>query len=132
MKRNFPASSTSLFPVREYIRDRVLGVDLDPQQVNDIVLAVSDACAVLLRHSLDTSIVLGWEAGSSEIVITVEDQDVIRVWAEEGGILPEETALISHLVDQVEVQTLKETGHFVIRMSKRLGRQGPGCREEPD
>lgn len=132
MKRNFPATSTSLFPVREYIRDRVLGIDLDPQQVNDIVLAVSDACAVLLRHSLDTSIVLGWEAGSNEIVITVEDQDVIRVWAEEGGIRPEETALISHLVDAVEVQTLKETGHFVIRMSKRLGRQGPNCLQGPN
>ncbi len=122
MKQNFPANSTSLFPVREFVRDRALGVDLAPQEVNDIVLAVSDACAVLLRHSLDTNIVLGWEAGSNEIVITVEDQDVIRVWAEEGLIGPEETLLISDLVDLVEVETIKDTGHTVIRMSKLLGK----------
>ena len=88
MKQNFPADTTSLFPVREFVRTRALGIDLGPQEVNDIVLAVSDACALLLRHSLDTSIVLGWEAGNNEIVVTVEDQDVIRVWAEEGRISP--------------------------------------------
>lgn len=124
MKQNFPADTTSLFPVREFVRTRALGIDLGPQEVNDIVLAVSDACALLLRHSLDTSIVLGWEAGNNEIVVTVEDQDVIRVWAEEGRISPEETSLISDLVDKVHVETLKETGHTVIRMSKRLGKRG--------
>lgn len=121
MKQNFPADTTSLFPVREFVRSRALGIDLNPQEVNDIVLAVSDACAVLLRHSLDTSIVLGWEAGTNEIVITVEDTDEIRVWAEEGRISSEETSLISDLVDEVFVQTIKDTGHTVIRMSKRLG-----------
>ena len=124
MKQNFPADTTSLFPVREFVRSRALGIDLGPQEVNDIVLAVSDACALLLRHSLDTSIVLGWEAGNHEIVVTVEDQDEIRVWAEEGRISPEETSLISDLVDHVKVETLKETGHTVIRMSKRLGKRG--------
>lgn len=121
MKQNFPANTTSLFPVREFVRNRALGVDLAPQEVNDIVLAVSDACALLLRHSLDTNIVLGWEMGNNEIVVTVEDQDVIRVWAEEGRIRPEETSLISDLVDQVKILTIKETGHTVIRMSKRCG-----------
>lgn len=125
MKQNFPADTTSLFPVREFVRGRALGVDLGPQDVNDIVLAVSDACALVLRHSLDTSIVLGWEAGTNEIVITVEDTDEIRVWAEEGRINPEETSLISDLVDKVKVETVKETGHTVIRMSKRLGKRGP-------
>jgi len=124
LKQNFPADTTSLFPVREFVRSRALGIDLGPQEVNDIVLAVSDACALLLRHSLDTSIVLGWEAGNNEIVVTVEDQDEIRVWAEEGRISPEETSLISDLVDNVKVETLKETGHTVIRMSKRLGKRG--------
>ncbi len=121
MKQHFPADTTSLFPVREFVRSRALGIDLNPQEVNDIVLAVSDACALLLRHSLDTSIVLGWEAGTNEIVITVEDTDEIRVWAEEGRISSEETSLISDLVDEVFVQTVKDTGHTVIRMSKRLG-----------
>ena len=121
MKQNFPANTTSLFPVREFVRSRAVGVDLAPQEVNDIVLAVSDACALLLRHSLDTNIVLGWEMGNNEIVVTVEDQDVIRVWAEEGRIRPEETSLISDLVDQVKILTIKETGHTVIRMSKRCG-----------
>lgn len=124
MKQNFPADTTSLFPVREFVRSRALGIDLAPQEVNDIVLAVSDACALLLRHSLDTSIVLGWEAGTNEIVVTVEDTDEIRVWAEEGRISPEETSLISDLVDNVLVETMRETGHTVIRMSKRLGRRG--------
>lgn len=124
MKQNFPADTTSLFPVREFVRGRVLGIDLGPQEVNDIVLAVSDACALLLRHSLDTSIVLGWEAGAGEIVITVEGTDEIRVWAEEGRISPEETSLISDLVDEVQVQTVRNTGHTVIRISKRLGDWG--------
>jgi anti-sigma regulatory factor (Ser/Thr protein kinase) len=124
LKQNFPADTTSLFPVREFVRSRALGIDLAPQEVNDIVLAVSDACALLLRHSLDTSIVLGWEAGTNEIVITVEDTDEIRVWAEEGRISPEETSLISDLVDNVLVETMRETGHTVIRMSKRLGKRG--------
>lgn len=121
MKQNFPANTASLFPVREFVRSRALGVDLAPQEVNDIVLAVSDACALLLRHSLDTNIVLGWETGDNEIVVTVEDQDVIRVWAEQGRIRPEETSLISDLVDQVKVLTMEETGHTVIRMSKGFG-----------
>jgi anti-sigma regulatory factor (Ser/Thr protein kinase) len=121
VKQNFPANTASLFPVREFVRSKALGVDLTPQEVNDIVLAVSDACALLLRHSLDTNIVLGWEIGEGEVVVTVEDQDLVRVWAEQGRIRPEETSLISDLVDRVNVVTSKESGHTVIRMCKRLG-----------
>jgi anti-sigma regulatory factor (Ser/Thr protein kinase) len=124
VRKSFPAATSSLYPVREFVRDRTLGTDLSEQEAEDIVLAVSDACALLLRHSLDTVIELSWEAGINEILITVEDRGEILVWAEEGRILPEETALISDLVDEVHVGLTEELG-TVITMHKRLtpGRQ---------
>ena len=119
MRKSFPAATYSLYPVREFVRDRTLGTDLSEQEAEDIVLAVSDACALLLRHSLDTVIELSWEAGVNEILITVEDRGEILVWAEEGRILPAETALISDLVDEVHVGVTTESG-TVITMHKRL------------
>lgn len=63
---------TSLFPVREFVRDRAVGTELTAQEAEDVVLAVSDACALLVRHSLDTVIEQSWEAGRNEILVTVE------------------------------------------------------------
>lgn len=122
MKKDFPADSTSLFPVREFVRTRAEAVDLLPRELEDIVLAVSDACALLLRHSLDTVIVLSWEAGRDDILITVEDRGEIRVWAEESWIAPSEVSLISDLVDEVDVVTANDTGCTVIKMQKHLRR----------
>jgi len=107
--------------VRQFVRDSAVGVDLRPQELDDIVLAVSDACAVLLRHSLDTVIVLSWEAGREEILITVEDRGEIRVWAEESRIDEDEISLISDLVDDVDVTTAPDTGRTLIRMQKHFG-----------
>lgn len=121
MRRSFPADSASLFPVREFVRDRALRTDLAPQAIEDVVLAVSDACALLLRHSLDTVIVLSWEADLQDVMVTVEDRGEIRVWAEEGQILPWEMALIEDLVDEVEVSRVSATGGTLIRMQKHLG-----------
>ncbi|HVL52016.1 MAG TPA: ATP-binding protein, partial [Actinomycetota bacterium] len=121
LRKSFPADCTSLFPVRQFVRDSAVGVDLRPQELDDIVLAVSDACAVLLRHSLDTVIVLSWEAGREEILITVEDRGEIRVWAEESRIDEDEISLISDLVDDVDVTTAPDTGRTLIRMQKHFG-----------
>ena len=126
MKKDFPADTTSLFPVREFVRSSAGGVDLRRNELEDVVLAVSDACALLLRHSLDTVIVLSWEAGKDDILITVEDRGEVRVWAEESTIRPEEVALISDLIDDVDIQTMKDTGRTRIRMHKQLGRPGNG------
>jgi anti-sigma regulatory factor (Ser/Thr protein kinase) len=121
LRKSFPADTTSLFPVREFVRDRAVGSELTAQEAEDVVLAVSDACALLLRHSLDTVIELSWEAGRNEILVTVEDRGEILVWAEEGRILPEETSLISDLVDEVEIVRTEDSGCTLIVMHKRLG-----------
>lgn len=121
MRRSFPADSASLFPVREFVRNRALGTRLTPQATEDMVLAVSDACALLLRHSLDTVIDLTWESDLHNVVVTVEDRGEIRVWAEEGHILPQEMSLIETLVDEVEISTVTATGGTVIWMHKHLG-----------
>jgi anti-sigma regulatory factor (Ser/Thr protein kinase) len=126
MRKSFPAESSSLFPVREFVRDRAVGSDLTEQEADEIVLAVSDACALLLRHSLDTVIELSWEGGVNEVLVTVEDRGEILVWAEEGRIRPEEIALISDLVDEVRIGTTVGSGGTLITMHKRLaGRGGP-------
>lgn len=123
MKRTFPAETSSLYPVREFVRDRTSGTALSEQDAEDIVLAVSDACALLLRHSLDTVIELSWEPGLNEILITVEDRGEILVWAEEGRILPEEITLITDLVDEVHVVHTDNSG-TAITMHKRLPKAG--------
>lgn len=121
MKKSFPAATSSLYPVREFVRDRTSRTDLSEQEAEDIVLAVSDACALLLRHSLDTVIELSWEPGLNEVLITVEDRGEILVWAEEGRILPEEIRLITDLVDEVHVVHTENSG-TAITMHKRLPR----------
>lgn len=120
MRRNFPADTASLYPVREFIRHRAEASNLRENEVEDLVLAVSDACALLLRHSLDTVIDLSWEVGGGDILITVEDRGEIRVWAEESRIVAEETSLIAELVDGVTVRTMSDDGRTCIRMHKHL------------
>ncbi|CAN5877771.1 hypothetical protein BH23ACT12_BH23ACT12_11790 [soil metagenome] len=76
-------------------------------KVRDIVLAVSDACALLLRHSLDTSIVLGWELGNNEIVVTGPTGARVR---REGVRAPEQAPALTYafVPDQPQVAELAD------------------------
>ena len=73
--RSFPALPSALYEVRKFIRDEAEGGGLSAPTTNDIILAVSEACANSVLHS-----------GSSEMrVVWNKDLDCVEVVVEDDG-----------------------------------------------
>ena len=76
--RTFQSEPASLFDVREFIRARAQDADLSGDEMNDLVLAVSEACANAVLHAQGPSITVTWQLERAAINIEVEDQGQFR------------------------------------------------------
>jgi anti-sigma regulatory factor (Ser/Thr protein kinase) len=123
VKRSFPADQKSLSVVRDFVRTQSECRLLTEIKMDELVLAVSEACALVLRHSLDPIIVLSWELAASAIEVTVEDQGVLAPWAGRSEVLEGELGLMEELVDRVVSTSDQQTGRREIRLFKRLPAQ---------
>jgi anti-sigma regulatory factor (Ser/Thr protein kinase)/ligand-binding sensor protein len=122
---SLPPQPAALFGVRARIRTHLQLSPLDPGQIDEVVLAVEEACTNAIRHSRsdrDIDISLGFEA--ADLVAMVRDRgrafDLSRF---DPGVVPDLFAtggrglfLISRLMDEVD---LRVHGGLEVRMRKR-------------
>jgi anti-sigma regulatory factor (Ser/Thr protein kinase) len=120
MKKTFPADPASLYPVREFVRSAASNIALSGAFTDELVLAVSEACSLVLRHSLDPVLVLSWEVGLRGVEISVEDQNTFEPWNAKGTLSDSDCVLIAEQVDFLDVSVFRETGRAVLKMSKRI------------
>src|SRR2546421_386797 len=72
----FPADPRDLYRVRRLIRQEAEQALLPGETIDDLVIAVSEACANAALHSQSPEITLGWDMSEHRIEIRVEDEGV--------------------------------------------------------
>lgn len=123
VRRRFPATAESLPEVRAFLRERAAGSGLTEATADDLLLAVSEACANAVLHSGSDEFEVVWRDGPSAIEVEVRDRGTfrrrVRVASVEGpggfGI-----PLMTALADRVEISegTPADPGTRV-RLTKR-------------
>ena len=76
--RTFPARKESLAEIRAFIRSLAEGVGLSDRTTEDLVLAVSEACANAVLHSGSRSLEVEWRLGAERIQVEIRDQGIFR------------------------------------------------------
>lgn len=74
VSRTFPALPSALYEVRKFIREEAERADLSASTVNDVVLAVSEACANAVLHSGSTEMDVSWRREGDCIEMSVRDR----------------------------------------------------------
>ena len=76
--RTFPARKQSLADIRGFIRTLAEGAGLSDQPTEDLVLAVSEACANAVLHSGGRSMEVEWGLGDEQVQVEIRDQGIFR------------------------------------------------------
>jgi anti-sigma regulatory factor (Ser/Thr protein kinase) len=123
---SFRAHPSALYEVRQFIRDRAAEAFLSGQVTEDLLLAVSEACANSIVHTTSREIRVSWTVTDGCVQVDVEDDGVfkrrIRMPEIEGGG-GHGIALMMALVDEFRIRegTRREPGTSV-RLLKCEGR----------
>lgn len=76
MNRTFPAHPSSLGEIRRLVRAEAGEATLGHDRGEELALAVSEACANIIRHTDTREIRVGWQREGDCLVVEVEDQGV--------------------------------------------------------
>ena len=76
VSRTFPALPSALYQVRKFIREQAEEAGLSAATANDVILAVSEACANAVLHSGSAEMAVEWEHQGDCVEIAVEDTGV--------------------------------------------------------
>jgi serine/threonine-protein kinase RsbW len=127
--RTFPARKESLAEIRGFIRTLAEGAGLSDQSTDDLVLAVSEACANAVLHSGSRSLEVEWRLGAEQVQVEIRDQGIFRSrvrlpsFEGPGGFgIPLMAALTEEL--EIEEGTRRRPGTRV-RLVKRWEEQEP-------
>ncbi|HEX9377714.1 MAG TPA: ATP-binding protein [Actinomycetota bacterium] len=120
--RSFPAHPSMLHEVRRFVRDRCYEAGMHPSATDDLVLAVSEACANAVLHSKSGVVQVAWRAGAEHVEVEVADQGVFRRTVplqEVEGVHGHGIQLMMALMDEVTVRegTIGRPG-TVVRLVK--------------
>jgi serine/threonine-protein kinase RsbW len=125
--RSFRAHPSSLYQVRQFIREQAGGSEVPQEIVDDVLLATSEACVNAVLHSASRSVRVTWRYEEGCAVVVVQDQGVFnrRIPIPEledrsgRGIL-----LMMAVMDQVSIQegTPRQPG-TVVKLVKCLPRR---------
>ena len=125
VSRSFPALPSALYEVRKFVREEAEKAGLSPATANDIILAVSEACANAVLHSGSAEMEVTWRHAKECVEAEIRDQGVFirRVPIPEfdrasGHGIP----LMMALMDEVSVQEGSERNPgTTVRLSKCHG-----------
>ena len=74
--RSFPARPEDLYRIREFVREQGRGVAIPGPILDEITLAVSEACANSALHSRSLEVTVRWRAAPDHVEVTVDDEGV--------------------------------------------------------
>lgn len=105
--RSFRAHPSSLYQVRQFIREQAGGVDLPAEVTDDLLLAASEACVNAVLHSGSRTVRVTWREASGCAEVVVQDQGVFhrRVpLPDPDGPAGRGILLMMAVMDQVTIQ----------------------------
>jgi serine/threonine-protein kinase RsbW len=76
--RRFPAEPAVLGHIRQFVRSEATQATLGPDGAEELTLAVSEACANVMRHTETDEIRLAYEADDTCMTVEVADEGVFR------------------------------------------------------
>ena len=120
--RSFRAHPSSLFQVRQFVRQQATAARLPPRVVDDLLLASSEASVNAVLHSGSRTVRVTWRQGGGCVDIEVEDDGVFQRLLpvpqvdDRGG---RGILLMTAVMDEVSIHegTEREPG-TVVRMRK--------------
>jgi serine/threonine-protein kinase RsbW len=130
LELNLPADACLLPKTRWALSGYLEEVGAGPETVGDVILALDEACANVVRHAFphgDGEYRLTAELSNDEVVVEIEDDGVgFNPFEQNGvGVEPEATSgrglrLIRQLMTTVEVESPRPMGGTRVRMRKLL------------
>jgi anti-sigma regulatory factor (Ser/Thr protein kinase) len=78
VNKTFPAQPAALQQIRAFIRERASKTSFYPDVAEDLVLAVSEACANSVRHSRSPAIEVSWRRTGDGAEVEVQDDGVFE------------------------------------------------------
>jgi anti-sigma regulatory factor (Ser/Thr protein kinase) len=72
----FPALPSALYEIRKFVRREAEAATLTADSINDLVLAVSEACANAVLHSGSEDIRVTWEPSDDCVEVVIRDRGV--------------------------------------------------------
>jgi anti-sigma regulatory factor (Ser/Thr protein kinase) len=75
---SFRAHPSALYEIRQFVRRLAADADLASQATNDLVVAVSEACANSMLHTSSPEIRVSWTLKGDCVEIKVRDDGVFR------------------------------------------------------
>jgi anti-sigma regulatory factor (Ser/Thr protein kinase) len=125
-ERLFESQPSSLHDVRSFIREQAAGSALRSAAVDDLILAVSEACANAVKHTASPEIRISWRPLEDGVEVEVEDEGVFAMAGQPDAFDPESgfgIPIMSALVDELGIDrgTYRRPGTRV-RLVKLLQR----------
>jgi anti-sigma regulatory factor (Ser/Thr protein kinase) len=122
--RAFRAHPSALSQVRGFVRDQATADGLDGETVDDLVLAISEACVNAVIHTSSARVQLSWQKREGHVEIAVRDEGVFERKVpipEFDGTAGRGIPIMLALVDEVTIRegTLSHPG-TVVRFVKHL------------
>ena len=121
--RSFGARPEELSQIRRFVAARGWELGLAPRILDDLQIAIGEACVNVIRHTESSRLEISWETEDERIVVSVRDEGVFRTGSPQV-VAREETgfgmALMSALMDEVEVVPGTETHPgTIVRLARR-------------
>jgi anti-sigma regulatory factor (Ser/Thr protein kinase) len=76
--RSFRAHPSSLYQVRQFIRQQAEIAQLPGEVTDDLLLAVSEACVNAVLHSSSRSVKVAWRRSNSCAEVVVQDEGIFQ------------------------------------------------------
>ncbi|HEY3210022.1 MAG TPA: ATP-binding protein [Actinomycetota bacterium] len=105
--QTFRAHPSALYEVRRFVRERADESSLPPQMVEDLTLAVSEACANSIIHTTSPDVRVAWVTTDECVEIEVRDRGIFKRQVrmpEIDGRGSHGIALMMALVDELSIR----------------------------
>jgi len=76
--RSFRAHPSALFEIRRFVRGCAEDAGMSGQSIDELLLAVSEACANSIVHTTTPDIRLSWGADDRCVTVEVRDQGIFK------------------------------------------------------
>lgn len=123
--RSFPAHPSALFQIRQFVREHATAEGFDEESINELVLAVSEACANSVLHTGCAEVKVSWRPLEDCVEVLVHDDGIFErrvrmpeLEAGQGHGIP----LMMALVDEVTIRegTPRRPGTHVRLVKRRV------------
>jgi anti-sigma regulatory factor (Ser/Thr protein kinase) len=76
--QSFRAHPSALYKIRRFVRDRAGYSSLPPQMMEDLTLAVSEACANSIIHTTSPDVRVAWAESGDCVEVEVRDRGIFK------------------------------------------------------